>query len=137
MAGAGRVRRGGGQSAARAGSARRGSSGGRAGGHTGALDSPDSQLLHGTSYSTPSTSSGQAGESFEYGYDPVGNRTVHSATITTTLVTTYTYDAANRLTWAKGVGYTWDARGNLINDGVFMYTYNGAGRMVACLVQTG
>jgi len=28
------------------------------------------------------------------------------------------------------VVYTWDARGNLTNDGVFTYTYNSAGRLV-------
>jgi hypothetical protein len=33
--------------------------------------------------------------------------------------TTYTYDAANRLTSVGGVPYTWDARGNLIGNGVF------------------
>ena len=26
--------------------------------------------------------------------------------------------------------YTWDARGNLVSDGTFTYTYNAAGRMV-------
>jgi uncharacterized protein RhaS with RHS repeats len=45
-------------------------------------------------------------------------------------VTTYTYDAANRLTSVGGVSYTWDERGNLTSDGTFTYTYNGAGRMV-------
>ncbi len=44
--------------------------------------------------------------------------------------TTYTYDAANRLTSVNGVPYTWDARGNLLSDGTFTYTYNAAGRMV-------
>jgi hypothetical protein len=37
---------------------------------------------------------------------------------------------ANRLTKVGDVVYTWDARGNLSNDGVFTYTYNAAGRMV-------
>jgi RHS repeat-associated protein len=67
------------------------------------------------------------GEVFEYAYDAVGNRT---AMTTTEGSTTYTYDAANRLTSVGGVPYTWDARGNLIGNGVFTYTYNGAGRMV-------
>jgi RHS repeat-associated protein len=86
--------------------------------------------LIGANYSTPSTGSGQAGESFEYAYDAVGNRTAYTATIESTSVTTYTYDAANRLTSAGGVAYTWDDRGNLTNDGVFTYTYNAAGRLV-------
>jgi RHS repeat-associated protein len=54
--------------------------------------------------------------------------------VTTTTVTTYTYDAANRLTSIQQPGsstqYTWDARGNLTHDGVFTYTYNAAGRMI-------
>ena len=75
-----------------------------------------------------------SGEAFEYGYDPVGNRTVHSATITTTLITTYTYDAANRLTWANDVGYTWDDRGNLLAAGPDSYGYDGAGRMITASV---
>jgi RHS repeat-associated protein len=86
--------------------------------------------LIGANYSTPSTGSGQAGESFEYAYDAVGNRTAYTATIESTSVTTYTYDAANRLTSAGGVAYTWDDRGNLTHDGVFTYTYNAAGRLV-------
>ena len=67
------------------------------------------------------------GESFEYAYDAVGNRT---AMTDTAGVHTYTYDAANRLTSADGVTYTWDARGNLTRDGTFTYAYNSAGRMV-------
>jgi RHS repeat-associated protein len=70
------------------------------------------------------------GEQFQYAYDAVGNRTVHTATLDAATVTTYTYDAANRLTSAGGVTYTWDARGNLTSDGTFTYTYNSAGRMV-------
>jgi len=76
------------------------------------------------------------GERYEYAYDGVGNRTAY--TLTTPLagatVTTYTYDAANRLvasvTSGRPVTYTWDARGNLIGDGTFTYTYNAAGRLV-------
>ncbi|MDY7077503.1 MAG: RHS repeat-associated core domain-containing protein [Chloroflexota bacterium] len=71
-----------------------------------------------------------SGESFEYRHDAVGNRLALTETITSTVVTTYTYDAANRLTSAGDVTYTWDDRGNLISDGTFTYAYNGAGRMV-------
>ncbi|HDQ72679.1 MAG TPA: PKD domain-containing protein, partial [Chloroflexi bacterium] len=70
------------------------------------------------------------GERYEYAYDAVGNRTVMTTTLGATSVTTYTYDAANRLTKVGDVAYTWDAWGNLTNDGVFTYTYNAAGRMV-------
>ncbi len=46
------------------------------------------------------------------------------------MVTTYTYDAANRLTAVGNVSYTYDNRGNLTHDGVFTYTWNAAGRLV-------
>jgi YD repeat-containing protein len=49
-------------------------------------------------------------------YDAVGNRTVMTDA---TGVTTYTFDAANRLTNVGDVSYTWDARGNLTSDGTF------------------
>ncbi|MDY7080075.1 MAG: hypothetical protein SXV54_24610 [Chloroflexota bacterium] len=73
-----------------------------------------------------------SGESFEYRYDAVSNITAMTETTSRdeTSVTTYTYDAANRLTSAGDVTYTWDGRGNLINDGVFTYTYNAAWRVV-------
>ncbi len=74
--------------------------------------------LTGAAYST--------GERYEYAYDAVGNRTVYTATtpLAGTAVTTYTYDAANRLLVSVAAGrpitYTWDARGNLIGDGTFI-----------------
>ena len=84
--------------------------------------------LTGAEYST--------GERYEYAYDAVGNRTAYTVTtpLGGTTVTTYTYDAANRLLASASPGhsvtYTWDDRGNLTNDGVFTYTYNAAGRLV-------
>jgi hypothetical protein len=53
-----------------------------------------------------------------------------TAPLAGTTVTTYTYDAANRLTSVGGVSYTWDERGNLTSDGTFTYTYNAARRLV-------
>jgi len=44
------------------------------------------------------------GENFQYAYDAVGNRTAYTATITSTVVTTYSYDAANRLTCTCSAG---------------------------------
>ncbi len=76
------------------------------------------------------------GETYGYQYDPVGNRVAYTLTtpLDGTAVTTYTYDAANRLLVAgapgHSVAYTWDARGNLLSDGTFTYTYSAAGRMV-------
>ncbi len=45
-------------------------------------------------------------------------------------VTSYEYDAANRLTRVDGVAYTWDANGNLLSDGVRSYSYDHANRLV-------
>jgi hypothetical protein len=55
-------------------------------------------------------------------------------------IITYTYgcvaslkqgerDAANRLVNVDGVDYTWDANGNLLNDGVRTFTYDAANRL--------
>ena len=41
-------------------------------------------------------------------------------------MTTYTYDAANRLVNAGGVPYTWNANGNLLSDGSAAYAYDFA-----------
>ncbi|HLF25272.1 MAG TPA: PKD domain-containing protein, partial [Anaerolineae bacterium] len=51
---------------------------------------------------TGATYSGAYTYTFGYGYDEVGNRTAMTKTITSTLVTTYTYDAANRLAVISG-----------------------------------
>jgi RHS repeat-associated protein len=52
-------------------------------------------------------------------------------TITSTVVTSYTYDDANRLTHVDGNPLTWDERGNLLvdQDGT-VYTYNAANRLI-------
>ena len=60
----------------------------------------------------------------------MGNRTTSTQTITSTLVTTYTYDAANRLTSVNGQAYTWDNNGNLPNDGSKTYLYNQANQLI-------
>ncbi len=70
------------------------------------------------------------GESFQYAYDAVGNRTAYTTTLASTAVTTYSYDAANRLVNAGRVTYTWDARGNLLADGIYTYTWDAAGRLI-------
>ncbi len=68
------------------------------------------------------------GAYFPYGYDPVGNRLAQT---TPGGAANYAYDDANRLTNAGGTGYTWDANGNLLWDGVYSYTYSSANRLVA------
>ncbi len=67
---------------------------------------------------------------FAYAYDAVGNRMAQTQTLTNTLVTHYIYDAADRLTSVNGQAYTWDANGNLLNDGSKVYTYTQANRLV-------
>jgi RHS repeat-associated protein len=66
------------------------------------------------------------GACYQYKYDPVGNRT---ALTTTAGVTTYSYDAANRLTSVGGQTYTWSNTGNLTSNGVKTFTYNQANQM--------
>jgi RHS repeat-associated protein len=66
------------------------------------------------------------GAVFTYTYDATGNRLTQT---TVTNTTVYTYDDANRLVNAGGVAFTWDANGNLLNDGVLTYTYDTANRL--------
>jgi RHS repeat-associated protein len=79
-----------------------------------------------------------SGEAFAYGYDPVGNRTVHTRTLTSTTVITYAYDAANRLDYFYEDGALtdlgWDANGNLRAQGTSVYTWDAANRLVAAEV---
>jgi hypothetical protein len=56
-------------------------------------------------------------------YDPVGKRLMQDNRfhgITTN--TDYLYDAANRLTNVNDQAYTWDANGNLLDDGLCRFT---------------
>jgi RHS repeat-associated protein len=65
---------------------------------------------------------------FQYTYDAAGNRLTQE---TETITNTYSYDAADRLASVDGVPYTWDANGNLLNDGAYTYTYNHANQLVS------
>ena len=75
-----------------------------------------------------------SGDSYHYAYDAVGNRLTSSDQ---SAVTSYQYDEANRLasvstgstTNVNGVNYSWDANGNLLNDGVNSYAYDSANRL--------
>ncbi len=70
------------------------------------------------------------GDYYHYTYDAVGNRLTQQKSIIGLVTTdTYVYDDANRLTSVNGVNYTWDNNGNLLNDGVNVYTYNAANRL--------
>jgi RHS repeat-associated protein len=67
-----------------------------------------------------------SGEFFHYNYDPVGNRLRQETHNNTNI---FTYDAANRLIEVDGVAYTWDANGNLLNDGKRTFIYDHANRL--------
>ncbi|KAA3646532.1 MAG: hypothetical protein DWQ07_10000 [Chloroflexi bacterium] len=68
------------------------------------------------------------GSFFHYSYDAVGNRLTEDAN---GVVSTYSYDIANRLTDLNGQAYTWDANGNLLYDGENEYEYDPANRLFA------
>jgi RHS repeat-associated protein len=74
-------------------------------------------------------------------YDATGNLTAKGAVISGNLANyVYTIDAAsNRLTAIAnlGIGYSFDAAGNLINDGRISWTYNARGRMTRAVVTSG
>jgi len=61
---------------------------------------------------------------FTHAHDNVGSRTAYTRTIASMLVTTYTYNSANRLINAGGVPYASNASGNLLNHGGAMYAYD-------------
>ncbi|MBI5952480.1 MAG: hypothetical protein HY865_12555 [Chloroflexi bacterium] len=70
------------------------------------------------------------GDFYAYTYDAVGNRlTQDSSVLGLSSPVSYTYDIANRLATANGVAYTYDANGNLLNDGVNAYVYDPANRL--------
>lgn len=90
------------------------------------------------------TYSGAYSYTFLYDYDKVGHRQAQTRTITSTVVTTYTYDAANQLVTAKASNdatvwyYAYDANGNLREmtpngtnpaDGAIRYSYDAANQL--------
>jgi RHS repeat-associated protein len=68
------------------------------------------------------------GKFYHYAYDSVGNRLTASDQSS---VTSYQYDSANRLASVNGVTYTFDANGNLLNDGQNSYAYDSANRLIS------
>lgn len=63
------------------------------------------------------------GSSYAYGYDRAGNRT--SVTVNGTTTTT-SYNAANQV-----IGLSYNAAGNLLNDGTTTYGYDALNRLTA------
>jgi RHS repeat-associated protein len=71
------------------------------------------------------------GDFYHYAYDSVGNRlTQENMVHGLPLTDTYAYDESNRLMEVDGISYTWDANGNLLDDGSNTYTYDSANRLV-------
>ena len=75
------------------------------------------------------------GRNFNYTYDAAGNVLELQKNLGPgTVITTYTYDAANQLNTAQEGSTTWqytyDANGSLISDGVKTYTYDSANRLI-------
>ncbi|MBN1887178.1 MAG: FG-GAP repeat protein [Thermoflexales bacterium] len=95
---------------------------------------PLGRLVEANYTSTP-LSAGNSGERYEYQYDEVGRRAAMTVatSVSGSLVTTYTYDDANRLQFSLSAGqlttYTWDMNGNLLSDGDKTYTYDQANRL--------
>ncbi len=72
----------------------------------------------------PTEATESPGAVYTYTYDLAGNRT--SAWIDSLLVQSASYNDANQV-----VGWTYDAAGNLLDDGVVSYTYDALNRQVA------
>ena len=75
-------------------------------------------------------------EALTYQYDAVGNRTSltrnnGTASLLPAAVASTTYDAANEQTAFAGAALTYDNNGNLTNDGVNTYTWDGRNRLVS------
>ncbi len=72
------------------------------------------------------TSTNDVTYTFQYGYDPAGNRTTSHGPGGNR---SYSYDDADRLTQVSGQAYTWDDNGNLVSDGARTFTYDAANRL--------
>ena len=67
------------------------------------------------------------GETVTYAYDPMGNRTAMTSTVSG--VVTYTYDAGDRLLQAGPTTFTWDANGRMTGKGSATYSYDALDRL--------
>jgi len=69
-----------------------------------------------------------------YEYDDDGRRTKMGGSLARTIlpsvIASAVYDSANRLTQWNGVNLTYDANGNLTNDGTATYTWNARNQLV-------
>jgi RHS repeat-associated protein len=74
-------------------------------------------------------SASKTGQAFSYDYDRFGNRWHQNVTAGTGPMSSLGFDANNHITSGSGVSY--DAAGNVTNDGVHSYTYDAENRIVA------
>ena len=68
----------------------------------------------------------KSGQGFSYVYDRFGNRWQQNVTAGTGPAPSYAFDANNHII---GSGISYDTAGNIINDGVHTYAYDGEGRI--------
>ena len=66
-------------------------------------------------------------QSRQYVYDAAGNRI---STLVNGVATSYSSNALNQYTSVGGAGYSYDADGNLLSDGLRSYEYNSENRMI-------
>jgi RHS repeat-associated protein len=70
-----------------------------------------------------------------YGYDQLGRRTKVGGSLARTLLpqplNTATYNNANQLTQREGASLSYDANGNLTNDGINTYSWNARNQLSA------
>jgi len=66
-----------------------------------------------------------------YSYDPMGNRTAMTSTVSGAI--TYTYDAGGRLLAAGPLTFAWDANGNLLSKGTSFYTFDSLDRLISAV----
>jgi RHS repeat-associated protein len=66
-------------------------------------------------------------QSRQYVYDAAGNRI---STLVNGLATSYSSNGLNQYASVGGAGYSYDADGNLLSDGVRSYQYNSENRMI-------
>ncbi|MCB0200866.1 MAG: right-handed parallel beta-helix repeat-containing protein, partial [Anaerolineae bacterium] len=74
------------------------------------------------------------GEQVDYAYDSMGNRTTMTSTVTG--VTSYTYDASDRLLDAGGLPFTWDANGNQQSKGSVAFSFDALDRLLRVISGT-
>lgn len=68
------------------------------------------------------------GDLYQYSYDAAGNRL---SKIEPGETVTATHDAANQLLALNGLPLSYDANGNLLDDGALTYTYNSLDQLIA------